>query len=341
MSRAAFFPVLEAVQSGAMLDADTSAAAFELIMSGAVAEGDLSDFLLALAERRPAVPEIAGAVRVMRARMTSIDAPEGAVDLCGTGGDGQGTFNISTAVSFVVAASGVPVAKHGNRNMSSRTGAADVLEALGAKIDLAPEAAARCLNDTGLCFLFAQTYHPAMKHVAAVRKQLGIRTIFNLLGPLSNPARVRRQLVGVYAREWVRPVAEVLRELGAEKAWVVHGSDGLDEITTTNTTHVAVLENGGITETEIAPEDAGLPRALPTALKGGMADDNAAALSALLRGAPGAYRDIVLLNAAAVLVIAGKAKNLADGVNQGADTIDSGRAANTLAAFVAATQAAS
>jgi anthranilate phosphoribosyltransferase len=234
----------------------------------------------------------------------------------------------------------VPVAKHGNRNMSSRTGAADVLEALGAKIDLAPEAAARCLNDTGLCFLFAQTYHPAMKHVAAVRKQLGIRTIFNLLGPLSNPARVRRQLVGVYAREWVRPVAEVLRELGAEKAWVVHGSDGLDEITTTNTTHIAILEGGTITESEIAPEDAGLPRALPAALKGGTADDNAAALSALLRGAPGAYRDIVLLNAAAVLVIAGKAKNLAEGVTLAADTIDSGRAANTLASFVAATQAA-
>ncbi|MGH6870991.1 MAG: anthranilate phosphoribosyltransferase [Rhizomicrobium sp.] len=339
MSRLNFFPVLERVQNGDFLDADSAADAFEKIMSGHVAEDDLADFLLALAERGPAVPEITGAVRVMRAKMTAIDAPPDAVDLCGTGGDGQGTLNISTAVSFVVAACGVPVAKHGNRSMSSRTGAADTLEALGARIDLAPDASARVLRDTGLCFLFAQAHHPAMKHVAEVRKQLGIRTIFNLLGPLSNPARVTRQLVGVYAREWVRPVAEVLRDLGAEHAWVVHGADGLDEITTTDFTHVAVLQNGAITERNIDPGEAGIGRATLAGLKGGSAIENAAAITRLLAGETGPYRDVVLINAAAVLVIAGKAKTLRDGASLAAAGIDSGHAKRTLDAFVAATRA--
>ncbi|HEY2068771.1 MAG TPA: anthranilate phosphoribosyltransferase [Rhizomicrobium sp.] len=327
------------VQGGGILDADQASAAFETIMSGGVTESDLAAFLRAMSERGPKVPEILGAARVMRAKMTAIAAPPGAVDLCGTGGDGQGTLNISTAVSFVVAACGVPVAKHGNRNMSSRTGAADVLEALGARIALSPEASARCLADTGLCFLFAQAYHPAMRHVANVRKQLGMRTIFNLLGPLSNPARVRRQLLGVYAKEWVRPVAEVLRELGAETAWVVHGSDGLDEITTTGPTHVAVLADGVITEREVTPEDAGIARSQPGALKGGAAEENADALRRLLQGEPGAYRDIVLINSAAVLIVAGKIANLRDGAALAAEAIDDGRALQTLERFVTATAA--
>jgi anthranilate phosphoribosyltransferase len=338
MSRPGFLPLLEKVVNGETLDADSSAAAFEAIMSGTVADNDLADFLLVLARRGPAISEILGAARVMRAKMTSIEAPPGAVDLCGTGGDGQGSFNISTAVSFVVAGCGVPVAKHGNRNMSSRTGAADVLEALGARIDLAPDAAARCLRETNLAFLFAQTYHPAMKHVAEARRKIGVRTIFNLLGPLSNPARVRRQLLGVYAKEWVRPVAEVLRELGADRAWVVHGNDGLDEITTTDTTHAAVLADEAIVERVIAPEDAGLSRALPTALKGGTADENAAALIGVLQGEQGAHRDIVILNAAAVLVIADQAGDLRGGATTAADVLDSGRALQTLKRFVLATQ---
>jgi anthranilate phosphoribosyltransferase len=340
MSRTNFFPVLERVQAGKTLDAETAAQAFDAIMSGNVAENDLADFLLALAKRGPTVPEILGAARAMRAKMKTIEAPPGAIDLCGTGGDGHGTLNISTAVSFVVAACGVPVAKHGNRNMSSKTGAADVLEALGVRIDLSPEDAARCLREAGLSFLFAQAYHPAMKHVAAVRKQLGIRTIFNLLGPLSSPARVRHQLIGVYAKEWIEPLAEVLRELGAEKAWVVHGADGLDEITTTTVTHVAVLDAGKISTREIAPEDAGLVRAKLADLKGGTAAENAAALTRLLNGEYGAYRDIVLLNAAAALVVGGKTDDLRDGVTIAAEAIDGARASHTLKAFVAATQAA-
>jgi len=327
------------VLRGETLDAPASALAFEAIMSGSVARDDLAGFLRAMALRGPTVPEILGAATVMRAKMKSVAAPPGAVDLCGTGGDGKGTLNISTAVSFVVAAAGVPVAKHGNRNMSSKTGAADVLEALGARIDLAPDAAAVCLRDTGLCFLFAQAYHPAMKHVAEVRRQLGMRTIFNLLGPLSNPARVKRQLLGVYAREWVRPVAEALRELGAERAWVVHGSDGMDEITTTAPTHVAELSDGRIIEREIAPEDAGLSRAAPDALAGGTADTNAEALVGVLAGTPGAYRDIVLINAGAVLVVAGKVRDLREGAALAAETINSGRAMQTLQRFIAATNA--
>jgi anthranilate phosphoribosyltransferase len=228
MSAEEFSHYLKRVVGGETLDENTSSRAFTAIMSGTVAKEDLAAFLSAQSRRGPTIAEIVGAARVMRANMKSIEAPPGAIDLCGTGGDGHGTLNISTAVSFAVAGCGVPVAKHGNRNMSSRTGAADVLEALGVKIELDPDAATFCLQETGLCFLFAQTYHPAMRHVAEVRRQLGIRTIFNLLGPLSNPARVRRQLLGVYAKDRLIPLAQVIGELGAEKAWVVHGQDGLD-----------------------------------------------------------------------------------------------------------------
>jgi len=337
MSRTDFRPYLERVQGGHGLNVQASTAAFELIVSGRVAEDDLADFLLAQSKRGPTVDEIVGAARAMRAAMVKVEAPPGAIDVCGTGGDGSGTLNVSTAVALVVAACGVPVAKHGNRSMSSRTGAADVLEALGVNVSLGREGAEACLREAGIAFLFAQIYHPAMKHVASVRKRLGVRTIFNVLGPLCNPAQVKRQLMGVYAREWVEPIAHVLRDLGSEKAWVVHG-DGLDELTTTGTTHAAVLSGNTVSLREIAPEDAGLDRADLAALKGGEAAENAAALRALLDGAKGAYRDIVRLNAAAALVIADKAEDLRGGAALAADAIDSGRAKRTLAQFAACSQ---
>jgi anthranilate phosphoribosyltransferase len=332
--------LIKRVVEGGMLDADASATLFGAIMQGRVGESELAAFLTAQSRRGPTVEEITGAARAMRSAMQTIDAPEGAIDLCGTGGDGHGTFNISTAVTFVAAAAGVPVAKHGNRGASSRAGAADVLEKLGAKIDLAPEAAEACLRKTGLCFLFAQAYHPAMKYVGPVRKALGIRTIFNLLGPVSNPARVKRQLLGVYSRQWLVPLAEVLAALGAEKAWCVHGEDGLDEITTTGITHVAMLESGKVASAEVTPQDADLPRATLAELKGGDAEANAEALRRLFDGERSAYRDIVLLNAAAALIVAGKTADLRTGVAIAAETIDSGSAKRKLEQFVEATRAA-
>jgi anthranilate phosphoribosyltransferase len=336
MSGEDFPPLLKRIVAGDPLDAEESARAFGAIMTGSVSQEDIAAFLTAQSERGPTVGEITGAARAMRASMLTIEAPPGAIDLCGTGGDGHGTLNISTAVSFVVAACGVPVAKHGNRNMSSKTGAADVLEALGVKIDLGPHAAEKCLQQAGVCFLFAQTYHPAMKHVAAVRRQLGIRTIFNLLGPLSSPARVKRQLLGVYAKEWLEPVAEVLKALGTEKAWVVHGRDGLDEMTTTEVTHLAILDGGNVSTRGAIPEDAGLTRATLAALKGGAAEQNADAILRLLAGEHGAYRDIVLFNSAAALNVAGKARDLREGVAMAQDAIDSGSAQSTLEVLISA-----
>jgi len=330
MSHEGFSHYLKRVVGGDELDESESARVFTSIMSGTVPKEDVAAFLSAQSRRGPAVPEIVGATRVMRANMQSIEAPAGAIDLCGTGGDSHGTLNISTAVSFVVAGCGVPVAKHGNRNMSSRTGAADVLEALGVNISIDPKTASRCLSDAGLCFLFAQTYHPAMRHVAEVRRNLGIRTIFNLLGPLSNPARVRRQLLGVYAKEWLVPLAKVLAELGAEKAWIVHGRDGLDELTTTDVSHVAALENGRIDQFDIVPEDAGLKRASLAELKGGTAAENAAAITALFNREHGPYRDIVVLNAAAALVVAGKTGDLGEAAALASESIDAGRARRAL-----------
>jgi anthranilate phosphoribosyltransferase len=242
----------------------------------------------------------------------------------------MGTLNVSTAVAFVVAAAGVPVAKHGNRAMSSKTGAADVLEALGVPVTLEAGAASKALHDPGFAFLFAPHYHPAMKHVAPVRRELGFRTLFNLLGPLCNPARVRRQLIGIFAEEWLEPVAHVLSDLGSEKAWVVHGVDGMDEMSTTGITRVAMLEGGRVTLHDIAPEDVGLKRVKPAELKGGTAEDNARAIRELLEGARNPFRDIVLFNAAAALVVAGKTESLTKGVALAADAIDSGKAAAIL-----------
>jgi anthranilate phosphoribosyltransferase len=325
-----FGAILKRAASGERLAAAEAASAFAAMMSGGVSEMRMAAFLTALAVRGPTVAEIVGAARAMRAAMTKVEAPRNAIDVCGTGGDGAGTLNVSTATAFVVAACGIPVAKHGNRAMSSRTGAADVLETLGVPINLDVETARKSLVNPGFAFLFAPSYHPAMKNVGPVRRDLGFRTVFNLLGPICNPAGVRRQLIGIYAREWLEPVAHVLADLGTEKAWIVHGSDGLDELSTTGPTRVAMLEDGQITVRDIVPEDAGIPRATLAALKGGTAEDNARAIRELLGGAKSAFRDIVLLNSAAALVVAGGASNLRDGVARAAEAIDTGRAANAL-----------
>jgi anthranilate phosphoribosyltransferase len=340
MSRADFRPYLEQVQNGKTLSTDEAGCAFAAIMSGKVAEDDLADFLLTLAKRGAAISEIVGAAGAMRAEMRTIQAPPGAIDLCGTGGDGHGTFNISTATSFVAAACGVPVAKHGNRSASSRSGTADVLEHLGVKIDMTPAGAEACLRETNFCFLFAPHYHTAMKHVAAVRKQLGIRTIFNLLGPLSNPAGVKRQLMGVFAADFIAPLAEVLKELGSEKAWLVHGDDGLDELTTTAATHVAMLDGGQVTTRKVTPEEIGLPRVPLSAITGGDTPENAAALRRLLDGEKGPFRDIVILNAAAALIVADKVKTLTAGVAMATEALERGAAKEVLARVVALSQKA-
>ncbi len=333
-----FADALKAVVAGRTLGADDSSRAFAAIMVGEVSQVRIAAFLTALAQRGPTVEEITGAARAMRATMRKVTAPANAMDIVGTGGDGHDTFNISTATALVVAACGVPVAKHGNRSASSRTGTADVLERLGVKIDIAPATAEACLAAAGICFMFAPAYHSAMKHVAPVRKELGFRTIFNFLGPLSNPAQVKRYLLGVSAADWTEKLAHVLKALGAEKAWVVHGSDGLDEMTTTGLTRVAVLEAGKVVLREVAPEEIGVARVPLAALKGGEAAENAAALTALLDGAKGAFRDVVLLNAAAALVVADKAADLAGGANLAAHAIDSGAAKATLARLAEVSQ---
>ncbi len=339
MSAEDFATLLKRVANGDTLDVEQSSRAFGAIMAGEVSEIRIAAFATALETRKPTIDEIVGAVRAMRGAMKTIETNPYAIDLCGTGGDGIGTLNISTACAFVVAACGVPVAKHGNRNMSSKSGTADCLEALGVKIDLSPAGASRCLAEAGLCFLFAQAYHPALRFAAPVRKELGFRTVFNLIGPLSNPARVRRQLVGVYAKEWVVPIAEALKQLGAVNAWVVNG-DGLDEITVSGATHVAVLENGAVSTREVTAEDAGLKSWPLDDLKGGDCTHNAAALSRLFKGETGAYRDIVLINSAAALIVGGKAHDLREGARLAAAAIDTGKAQATLEKLIAISKAA-
>jgi len=332
-------PFLAKVANGDSLSEADAEAAFEVLMSGAATPAQIGGFLMALRVRGETVDEITGGAKVMRAKSTKVASVPGAIDTCGTGGDGAGTFNISTAVALVVASCGVPVAKHGNRAMSSRSGTADVLAELGVNLDATPDVIARALRETNICFLFAQRHHSAMKYVAPVRQEMGQRTIFNLLGPLSNPAGAKRQLIGVFAHKWIVPMAETLGRLGSERAWVVHGSDGLDEITTTGTSFVADLNNGKVTTFEVAPEDAGLKRAKPEELKGGDVATNAAALRTLLHGRGGAYRDIVVLNSAAALLVAGKVTDLKEGAGVALDAIMSGKAAKTLAALVAITSA--
>ena len=321
------------------LSEDEASAAFETIMEGKATPAEIGAFLMALRVRGETVAEITGGARSMRAHAVKVTAPADAIDLVGTGGDGSHTYNISTAAAIVVAAAGVPVAKHGNKAASSRSGSAEVLRELGVKLEIGPEAIAACIAKAGIGFMFAATHHQAMRHVAPVRAELGIRTVFNLLGPLSNPAGVRRQLVGVYDRRWLIPFAEVLKRLGSEVAWIVHGSDGLDELTTTGPSFVAELRAGHVTEFEVTPVDAGLPEASPAELVGGTPQENAEALRALLAGARTPYRDIVLLNAAAALIVAGRAETLKSGATLAAEAIDSGRAAETAKRLAETSQA--
>jgi anthranilate phosphoribosyltransferase len=328
-------PFLAKVADGAALNEDEAELAFDTLMSGESEPVESAAFLMALKVRGEAPSELVGAARALRSRALKVDAPADAIDTVGTGGDHSGTFNISTAVALVAAACGVPVAKHGNRAATSKSGAADVLAELGVNLDVTPETVARALKETNIGFLYAQRHHSAFKNVAELRKQLGVRTIFNLIGPLCNPAGAKRQLVGVYAHKWMMPMAEALRGLGSERAWVVHGSDGLDEITTTGPTYAAELRDGVIRTFEIVPEDAGLKRAKPEELKGGDAATNAAALRTLLHGRGGAYRDIVVLNTAAALIIAGKVTDLRSGADMALDALINGRAAKVLAALVA------
>jgi anthranilate phosphoribosyltransferase len=328
-------PLLAALADGATLTQAQAEEAFEIIMSGGATPSQMGAFLMALRVRGETVDEIAGAARVMRAKVLPVKAPAGAIDTCGTGGDAQGTYNISTAAALVVAGGGVPVAKHGNRALSSKSGSADVLAALGVNLDCDMALVERSLNENNIGFLMAPRHHAAMKHVGPTRVELGTRTIFNLLGPLSNPANAARQLIGVYHRQWVRPVAEVLAQLGSERAWVVHGSDGLDEITTTGATYVAELKGGRVTTFDILPEDVGFKRAAPQDLKGGDPEFNAKAIRDLLDGKPGPYRDVVVLNAGAALLVAGKAQSLKDGIALAAAIVDSRAARGALEGLVA------
>ena len=330
-----FRSLIAKVASGASLTRDESALAFERMMSGEATPSQMGGMLMALRVRGETVDEITGAVSVMREKMLRVSAPADAVDIVGTGGDASGSYNISTCAAFIVAGAGVPVAKHGNRALSSKSGSADVLAALGVNIELTPEQVGACVTEAGIGFMFAPAHHPAMKNVGPTRVELATRTIFNLLGPLSNPAGVKHQMVGVFSRQWVEPLAHVLKNLGSEKAWVVHGSDGLDEITTTGTTAVAALENGAIRTFEIAPEDVGFARSKPEDLLGGDAAANAEALLAVLRGAKNAYRDVALLNAAAGLMVGGQAKDIKEGVAIGQRSIESGEAEGRLERLIA------
>ncbi len=331
-----FKPLLGKVATGAALNRDEAEAAFDDMLSGEVTPAQVGAFLMALRVRGESVEEIAGAVTAMRGKMLRVEAPADVVDVVGTGGDGAGTYNISTLAALIVAACGVPVAKHGNRAASSRSGASDVLTALGVRIGGSPASVTRCIAAAGIGFMMAQTHHAAMRHVGAIRAELGTRTIFNLLGPLSNPAGARRQLLGVYAEAWLEPLAIVLRTLGAERVWVVHGADGLDELTTTGPSHVVELAGGEVRRFTVTPAQAGLPLAQPADLRGGDPAQNARALRAVLEGAQGPYRDIAVLNAAAALVVAERAPDLKAGATLAAVALDSGAAADTLTRLVAA-----
>ncbi len=318
------------VADGQTLDQGQAEAAFDIIMSGDATPAQIGAFLMALRVRGETVDEITGAARIMRAKAHAVEAPADAIDIVGTGGDAKGTLNVSTGASFVVAACGVPVAKHGNRALSSKTGAADVLTALGVNIDADFSLVREAIWENNLGFLMARRHHSAMRNVGGVRVELATRTIFNILGPLSNPAQVSRQMVGVFAGQWVEPLAHVFANLGLERAWVVHGADGLDEMTTTGVTHVAELKDGVVRTFEVTPADAGLTTASLDDIRGGDSEHNAAAMRDMLSGAPGAFRDIVVLNAAASLIVAGKAEDLAAGAALAAQAIDSGAAINTL-----------
>lgn len=332
-------PLIFAASEGPLSRAQAETA-FTHLFEGTATAAQMGGLLMALRARGESVSEYAAAAAVMRAKCTSVSAPAGAIDIVGTGGDGMGTLNISTATAFVVAGAGVTVAKHGNRNLSSKSGAADALTALGVNVMVGAEVAERAINEIGIGFMMAPMHHPAIKHVMPVRQELGCKTIFNILGPLTNPAGVRRQLTGAFAIDLIFPMAEVLKDLGSEKAWLVHGDDGSDEVSICGTTQVAKLQDGKITGGEIHPEDAGLPVHPLRDILGGSPEENGRAFAALLEGAPSAYRDAVLLNAACALVVADHANDLRAGVEMAHDSIDSGKAKAKLTALARLTSQA-
>lgn len=331
----AFKPLIAKVAAGASLTAAEAEGAFERILSGESTPAQTAGFLMALRVRGETVEEITGAVRAMRGKMLRVATDPFAIDIVGTGGDNVGTWNVSTLAAIIAAACGVKVAKHGNRAASSKSGAADVLTALGVKVGLAPDHVSRCIADVGVGFMMAPTHHASMRHVGPVRVELGTRTIFNLLGPLSNPAGVRKQVVGVFSPAWLEPIAETLKSLGSTHVWVVHGDDGLDEMTTTGPTHVVELKNGMLRRFTVSPDDAGLGASNMDALKGGDPQANADALRAVAGGAKNAYRDIAVLNAAAGLVVAGAAADLASAARVAEAAIDSGKVGATLDRLIA------
>jgi len=307
----------------------------DIIMSGEATASQIGAFLMGMRVKGETVGEIAAAVSIMRNKMVPVEAPADAIDIVGTGGDGAGTLNISTGASIVVAAAGVPVAKHGNRALSSKSGSAEALQKLGISLELTPEQISKCIREAGIGFMFAPNHHPAMRHVGPTRAEMGVRTMFNLLGPQSNPAGVKRYVLGVFDNEWVEPVAAALLANQAQSAWVVHGDSGLDELSTTGPSFVSQIKNGNLTSFEVTPEDAGLPRARLEDIVGGDPEYNAGELRKLLDGAKGPYRDIVLLNAAAAFIVADKAETLPEGVALGGEAIDSGKAKATLDKLVA------
>ncbi|MBK18943.1 MAG: anthranilate phosphoribosyltransferase [Rhodospirillaceae bacterium] len=323
-------PLLNKVAGGQSLRESEAENAFDIIMSGDATPAQIGAFLMALRVRGETVDEITAAAKIMRSKALTISAPENAIDVVGTGGDASGTLNISTGSAIVVAGCGVPIAKHGNRALSSRAGAADVLGSLGVNIDCDMPLIEKSIREAGIGFMMAPRHHSATRHVAGPRVELATRTVFNILGPLSNPAGVNRLLVGVFAREWVEPLAEVLGKLGAEKAWVIHGSDGLDELTTTGPSYVSAFEDGKVSSFEVSPEDAGIPLANGNDLKGGNAEENAEAMVAMLSGEPGAFRNIVVYTSAAALVVADKVENLKEGAEMAANAIDTGKAKQAL-----------
>jgi len=332
-------PFIAKIATRQPLSRQEASDAFEILMSGEASMAQVGGFLMGLRVRGETVDEIAGAVSIMRQKMVPVDAPEDAIDIVGTGGDGTNTYNISTLAALIVAGAGVPVAKHGNRALSSKSGTADALSQLGVKLDIDPDMISRCIREAGIGFMFAQLHHPAMRHVGPARVELGARTIFNIVGPLSSPARVKKQLFGVYSPEWLVPGAEALRDLGLTSAWVVHGS-GLDEITTTGPSQVAELKDGEIRTFELTPADFGVETVSLDAIRGGDGTVNAVALRDVLGGAKTAYRDVALCNAAASLIVAGKAKDVTEGMHLASQSLDTGSAARALETLIAISNSA-
>lgn len=327
-------PLIAKVAAGTPLTRAEAREAFDVMMSGDATPSQIGGFLMALRVRGETVDEITGAVEIMREKMLPVEAPVDAIDIVGTGGDASGSYNISTCAAFVAAGAGLKVAKHGNRALSSRSGAADVLMALGVKIDVPPEKISECISEAGLGFMFAPAHHSSMKFVGPSRVELGTRTIFNLLGPLSNPARAKRQVTGVFSKQWVEPLAQVLQNLGCEACWICHGEGGMDEIVPTGTTWISELKDGRITSFTLTPEEAGLRRSSFEELKGGDAGHNADALRHVLAGKPSAFRDAAVMTAAAALVVAGREAGLKQGVAAAQKAIDSGAAEAALSKLI-------